>query len=220
VLLYYITDRSQFSGDEVSRRKKLLEKIAEAAECAVDFIQLREKDLSTRELELLARDAMRVIGDNSPAFATSGQRATRLLINSRADVAIACEADGVHLRSEDIAPDVAREIWRHNLGPGRANAIVSIACHSVTEVRAAAEKGGDFALFGPIFEKKKARTPVPPAGLSLLKDVCQQNISVIALGGITLENARTCIDAGAAGIAGIRIFQENKISLVVRQLKN
>jgi thiamine-phosphate pyrophosphorylase len=220
LLLYYITDRSQFSGDEVSRRKKLLEKMAEAAECGVDFIQLREKDLSTHELELLARDAMGVIGDNSPPFGTSGPIATRLLINSRTDVAIGCGAEGVHLRSDDVSPGIVRETWRHSLMPGRASAIVTIACHTVSEVRVAAEKGADFALFGPIFEKREARSPVPLAGLSLLKDACQQDISIIALGGITLENARTCLGAGATGIAGIRIFQENKISQVVRQLKN
>jgi thiamine-phosphate pyrophosphorylase len=220
LLLYYITDRSQFGGEEVSRRKKLLEKIAEAAECHVDFIQLREKDLSTHELELLARDALRVIRENSPPLATNGEVATRLLINSRTDVSIACEADGVHLRSDDISPDIVREVWRHRLTPGRANAIVSVACHTVSEVRAAAEKGGDFALFGPIFEKREARTPVPPAGLSLLKDACRQQIPIIALGGVTAENARTCVDAGAGGVAGIRIFQENEISRVVRQLQS
>jgi thiamine-phosphate pyrophosphorylase len=220
LLLYYITDRSQFGGDEASRRKKLLDKIAEAAECRVDFIQLRDKDLSTHELELLARDAVRVVRENSPPPGTRGQLATHLLINSRSDVAMACDADGVHLRSDDVSPDTVREVWRHGLTPGRANAIVSVACHTMSEVRVAAEVGGDFALFGPIFEKKEAGTPVQSAGISLLKDACQQEIPVIALGGITLENARTCIDAGAAGIAGIRIFQENKISQVVRQLNN
>jgi thiamine-phosphate pyrophosphorylase len=217
LLLYYITDRSQFGGDEASRRKKLLDKIAEAAECRVDFIQLRDKDLSTHELELLARDAVRVVRENSPPPGTRGQLATHLLINSRSDVAMACDADGVHLRSDDVSPEVVRNVWRHNLMRGRAKAIVSIACHTVSEVRVAAEKGGDFALFGPIFEKERQ---VLPAGLSQLKDACQQKIRIIALGGITLENARTCIDAGVVGVAGIRIFQENKISQIVRQLKN
>ena len=220
MLLYYITDRSQFGGDEASRRKKLLEKIAEAAECGVDFIQLREKDLSVRELESLARDALRVIRENSPSLATNGEGETRLLINSRTDVAIACGADGVHLRSDDVSPGTVREVWKHNLARRNAEAFVSVACHTVPEVRVAAENGADFALFGPVFEKTEARTPVPPAGLSLLKDACQQKIPIVALGGITLENARTCVEAGATGIAGIRIFQENQISQVVRQLRN
>ena len=219
MLLYYITDRSQFGGDEASRRKKLLEKISEAAECGVDFVQLREKDLSTHELELLARNAIRTIRENSP-LGTNGQLATRLLINSRTDVAIARGAAGVHLRSDDISPDTVREIWRHSLIPGRAHLIVSVACHTVAEVTVAAEKGGDFVLFGPVFGKREGRKSVPPAGLSLLKDACQQKIPIVALGGITLENAHSCIDAGAAGIAGIRIFQENKISQILRQLRD
>ena len=116
-----------------------MDKIAEAAECGVDFIQLREKDLSARELESLAHDALRAIRENSPSLATNGEIATRLLINSRTDVAIACGADGVHLRSDDVSPDIVRKVWvrkvwRHSLTPGKANAIVSIACHTVPEV--------------------------------------------------------------------------------------
>src|SRR5213595_110766 len=95
-LLYYITDRMQFPGDESSRRKQLLAKIAEAARCGVDFIQLREKDLSTRELELLAREAICVVRENS-------QSNTQLLINSRTDIALAVGLNGVHLRSDDIS---------------------------------------------------------------------------------------------------------------------
>jgi thiamine-phosphate pyrophosphorylase len=220
LLLYYITDRSQFGGDEVSRRKKLLRKIAEAAECGVDFIQLREKDISTRELEVLARDAMRVVRENSRPLGSSGHLPTRLLINSRTDVAIACDADGVHLRSDDVSPDIVRKVCRLSLMPARANAIVSVACHTVSEVTVAAENGADFALFGPIFEKRGGQKPVLPVGLGLLKYASQQKIPIIALGGVTAENAHTCVDAGAASVAGIRIFQENQISLVVRQLKN
>src|SRR6266851_312373 len=96
--LYYITDRSQFVGDEPTRRRHLLDKIAEAALCGVDYIQLREKDLSTHDLELLAREAVVTIRQNqSPP--TNRTPSTRLLINSRTDVAIAAGAQGVHLRS-------------------------------------------------------------------------------------------------------------------------
>src|SRR5947199_4268047 len=104
LLLCYITDRSQFSGDESARRRDLLQKIAEAARCGVDFIQLREKDLTTRELELLACEAIRAVRENSPST-------TGLLINSRTDVALAVGADGVHLRSNDISPSDVRNIF-------------------------------------------------------------------------------------------------------------
>jgi thiamine-phosphate pyrophosphorylase len=101
-LLYYITDRTQFPGTEGQRRQKLLDKIHEAAACGVDFIQLREKDLSSRELETVARQALETVRtQNSP---------TRLLINSRTDIALAVGADGVHLRSDDVSVAHARTV--------------------------------------------------------------------------------------------------------------
>jgi thiamine-phosphate pyrophosphorylase len=220
LLLYYITDRSQFSGDEVSRRRKLLDKVAEAAECCVDFIQLREKDISIRELELLAKNAMKVIRENSAG--KIGR--TRLLINSRTDVAIACGADGVHLRSDDVSPGTVREMWENSLRPVRPKALISVACHTVNEVALAARGGADFALFGPVFEKRKVESrsglvDVRAHGVHVLKEACREGVPVIALGGVAFENASACIDAGAAGIAGIRIFQQNQIGQVVRQFR-
>lgn len=225
MLLYYITDRSQFGGDEVSRRKKLLEKIAEAATCRVDFIQLREKDLSTRDLELLAHDAMRLIREHSPQVENNDRRATWLLINSRTDVAIGSGADGVHLRSEDVSPGIAREVWKQAQQASGAKAAISVACHTVAEVGVAAHTGANYALFGPVFEKRNAESgsaaiDATPTGLGLLREACNQKIPVIALGGIAFESARSCIDAGATGIAGIRIFQKNPIERVLRQLRD
>src|SRR5205807_10462943 len=117
-LLYYITDRKAFPGDEWSRRRVLLEKISEAARAGVDYIQLREKDLPPRELESLSREAVRIIRDNSklrtenrPLATDHWQLPTALLINSRTDVALAAQADGVHLRSDDVAPQDVRAAW-------------------------------------------------------------------------------------------------------------
>src|SRR5438105_2122216 len=101
-LLYYITDRNQFRGDERARRHALLAKVADAARTGVDYIQLREKDLSTIELETLAREVAELVRENSPS--------TRLLINSRTDVALAAEADGVHLRADDVSPREVRQV--------------------------------------------------------------------------------------------------------------
>src|SRR5271165_6931350 len=100
-VLYYITDRAGFSGDERARRARLLDKIAEATSHGVDYIQLREKDLSTRELESLACEAGRIV-----STLTSESRDLRavLLINSRTDVALASGAAGVHLRADDVSP--------------------------------------------------------------------------------------------------------------------
>jgi thiamine-phosphate pyrophosphorylase len=210
LLLCYITDRTRFPGDEQARRRALLEKIAEATRCGVDLIQLREKDLSSRELEALARAALYVIAENS------GRRLTRLLINSRTDIAIACGADGVHLRSDDVSPVEVRKIWPQ--AGNSAGALISVACHSVANVARAGAEGADFAVFAPVFEKKDSPQACA-AGLDGLREACRQTIPVLALGGITLNNARACLDAGAAGIAAIRLLQENDIAEVVQCLR-
>ena len=220
MLLYYITDRTQFSGDESDRRRSLLEKIAEASRCGVDFIQLRERDLCTRDLEDLARTVVAAVRENSPK--------TRLLINSRGDVALACGADGVHLRSDDISPGDVRSVWTWGGGtastsPGQALArersfpVISVSCHSVADVARAASERADFAVFAPVFEKKGA-PQLRPAGLEELRKACRQNIPVLALGGVNLENAHACMAAGAAGIAGVRLFQQSDVAQVVRTL--
>jgi thiamine-phosphate pyrophosphorylase len=218
LLLYYITDRTQFAGDEGDRRRTLLAKIAEASRWGVDFIQLREKDLPTNELESLARRAVQVVRDEVPQTAGSGRR-TRILINSRTDVAIACGADGVHLRSDDISPRDARNVWRQSVreGEGR-NPLIGVSCHTASEVAEARFEGADFAVFAPVFEKRE--TPgTMPAGLEALRKACRENIQVFALGGITLENAGSCLERGAAGIAGIRLFQQADIRSVVARLR-
>ena len=233
-ILYYITDRTAFSGSEQSRRRCLLEKIREAVRAGVDYIQLREKDLSALDLESLAKEAVSVIRESSQLRTENRERRTSLLINSRTDVALAVQADGVHLRSDDVSPSDVRAAWSKcrasksgtagtpfdTLRAGSArqfspqHPIVAVSCHSVAEVAQAAANAATFAVFGPIFEKKGALS----AGLDL-REAGQTNIPVLALGGITLANAHSCLAAGAAGIAGIRLFQENDIAGVVRRLR-
>jgi thiamine-phosphate pyrophosphorylase len=216
LLLFYITDRRQFPGDEGARQRALLAKIAEATRCSVDLIQLREKDLSTRELEAFARAAVRVVRENLPTRTGKPELGTRLLINSRSDVAIACGTDGVHLRSDDLSPSEARKIWVH--AGQSARPLVSVSCHSAADAARAADEAADFAVFAPVFEKKDAPQS-SAAGLNGLREVCRQKIRVLALGGVTVTNAPACRDAGAAGIAAIRLFQENDIAEVVRRLR-
>jgi thiamine-phosphate pyrophosphorylase len=216
LLLYYITDRSQFPGDENARQRALLAKIAEAARCGIDLIQLREKDLSTRGLEALAGAALRIVRENSRAATENHGLTTRLLINSRTDIAMACGADGVHLRSDDISPSEVQRVWAHAGHPARA--IVGVSCHSAADVARAASEKADFAVFAPVFEKEDAPL-ASPAGLDGLREACQQKIPVVALGGITLKSARACLDVGAAGIAAIRLFQNNDVAEVVRHLR-
>ncbi len=215
-LLYYITDRAAFGGDEDTRRLRLLDKIAEAASQGVDYIQLREKDLSARDLESLARDAMQIILE---LRAENRKRRTALLINSRTDVALATAADGVHLPSDDVSPAEVRAAWKYGANASTLrDPLIAVSCHSPQEVTQAASNQATFAAFAPVFEKKDApRTST--AGLEALRQACLASIPVLALGGVTLKNAESCLQAGAAGIAAIRLFQENDIATIVRQLR-
>jgi len=209
--LYYITDRKQLPGDAAAQRRHLLNKIAEAARCGVDYIQLREKDLSPRELETFAHEALHTIQ------LTAGHRqlTTALLINSRVDIAMAAGADGVHLRAEDISPIDVRAMWDTC---NRTKPLVAVSCHSEDDAAGAESSHADFIVFAPVFEKKTV-PGTRPAGLEQLRRACQHRIPVLALGGVTLDNAQSCLEAGAAGIAAIRLFQENDIRDVVQRLR-
>src|ERR1700730_6970883 len=230
-MLCYITDRKAFAGDESARRGRLLEKIREAARAAVAYIQLRERDLSARELEWLAQEAIRIIRDESRLRTDESDLRdgdlnprTILLINSRTDIALAVHADGVQLRSDDVSPSSVRKICpggaRTPAREGhRSEPIIGVSCHSPSDAARAAANGATFAVFGPVFEKKDAPGSLP-AGLETLREACRARIPVLALGGITLNNARSCLDAGAAGIAAIRLFQENEVAEVVRILRS
>jgi thiamine-phosphate pyrophosphorylase len=216
-LLYYITDRNQFRGDERVRRRALLAKVVEAARAGVDYIQLREKDLSTRELEMLARDTRTAVRNSTPPRTENRELRTRFLINSRTDVALAAGADGVHLRADDIAGHEVRQVLEVSAHRPLATDqfLVAASCHTAADVFHAESEAADFAVFAPVFEKKDTQ----PAGLAALREVCRAKIPVLALGGVTMENAASCLNAGAAGIAAIRLFQENKIEDVVRALR-
>lgn len=215
--LYYITDRSQFPGNEAARRQLLLQRISEATRAGIDYIQLREKDLPARELEELARQAIRILEDERLKTANRDVR-TALLINSRIDVALAVGAHGVHLRSDDISPaDVRRMCSARRDAPVRLT--ISQSCHHPNDVQQAAREGANLALLAPVFEKKDDQS-AKPAGLEALRRACQYNLPVLALGGITLTNAAACLEAGAAGIAAIRLFQGNDIAEVARRLRD
>jgi len=208
--LYYITDRRQFPGRAQEQERRLLAKIAECAAAGVDLIQLREKDLGARALEELALKAM---------AALAGSR-TRLLINARTDVALACGAHGVHLPANDLAASDARAIFAR---VGVSEPVIGVSTHSAAEVASAEAHGADFAAFGPVFEKSGSANR---EGLEQLRQIChrteaaQPPMPVLALGGITPENARLCVEAGAAGIAAIRLFQQKDVAALVKQLRS
>lgn len=219
MLLYYITDRHAFAGDEKQQRRALLERVAEAARAGVDYIQLREKDLSTRELERLASDAVAAI--------RAKPCQTRLLINDRTDVALACGADGVHLPGKSLPASEVRSLW---LRSAERTPVIGVSAHSVDDVRYAEAHGADFAVLAPIFEKPG--TDLPGLGLATLSMASrgalspdnteaapQSSFPVFALGGLKIENALACARAGAAGVTGIRLFQQGNVTDTVRALR-
>jgi thiamine-phosphate pyrophosphorylase len=205
LLLYYITGREQFPGTELQRREQLLRRVGEAAAGGVDYVQLRERDLSSRNLEQLARSLVETV--------RAASSATRVLINSRTDIALAAGADGVHLRSNDIPLADVRSIWR--AAARASDPVIAVSCHTLRQVRAAKDGGANFVVFGPVFGKSGE----PGVGLTTLGEACGQSVPVFALGGVTTENASACRAAGAAGIAGIRLFQEGDLPGTVNALR-
>jgi len=211
MLRYAITDRARFAAEsgqqaEPTRQTALLRQAARLAAEGIDFLQLRERDLSAAALASLARNLLATLCEHNPA--------TRLLVNSRADVAIATHADGVHLTSSpnELTPAQVRALYAAASLP---EPVISLSCHTLAEVARAASSAPDerptLILFGPVFEKVVGNKLVTAgAGLDLLRAACAAAapIPVLALGGITPANTDSCLDAGAMGIAAIRLFLE------------
>ncbi|HEY4683139.1 MAG TPA: thiamine phosphate synthase [Candidatus Acidoferrales bacterium] len=190
-LLCYITDRKQLPGGDP------LPVIRAAVAAGVDFIQIREKDLATRPLLELARAAVAMA---RPDGIGASRSATRVLVNDRLDVALAAGADGVHLGTESVAVGVVREQY--------PDLLIGASSHNLEEITRAAKEGANFAVFGPVFETASKLGYGPAVGLDALREAVKAvKIPVLALGGVTVENAKSCLDAGAAGIAAISLFQ-------------
>lgn len=186
MLRYYITSRERAGGTE-----RLLQFVAKALAGGIDYLQVREKDLSGRELLALTRAVL----------ALPNPTGARVLVNGRADVAWAADAHGVHLPGRSIAPCVLRPA-------GPRGFVIAVSAHTIEEVRRAEMEGADFAVFSPIFAPLSKAAYGPPQGLERLREAARAvNIPVLALGGVTEDNAEQCIAAGAAGIAGISMFQ-------------
>lgn len=156
-----------------------------------DFVQVREPDLHARALAGRVREWIDTGGP-------------RVLVNDRADVAIACGAAGVHLRSRSLSPQ-----WIRGIAP--SGFIITVACHDTDAVSRAEADGADYAILAPIFTPLSKQSTSPPLGLETLREIATKaRIPVIALGGITTENESLCMAAGAAGVAGITMFRNGE----------
>jgi thiamine-phosphate pyrophosphorylase len=178
--LYLITDRNILPPG-----RSLPEAVREALIGGVKCIQLREKDLSPKALFPLAQELRNL----------TREYGAKLFINDRADLALACEADGVHLTTNSLPTAVIRKI----LGPDK---LIGVSTHSADETSFAQEQGADFLTFGPVFFTASKAAFGPPVGLEKLREACSRTrLPVFALGGINLNRVDDVMASGAAGVA-------------------
>ena len=203
-----MTDGQSLAGSPELREKLQLEKLEKAAKAGVDWIQIREKDLSGRELAKLSLHAIMHAGSRSA-----------ILVNDRLDVALSTGAAGVHLGEHSLPPEEAKKLVAERRT--REDFVVGASAHSLVGARQAEQAGADYIIFGPVYATPSKAGFGPPQGIRQLKDLCRHlKIPVLAIGGITLKNAADCIAAGAAGIAAIRLFQDRSdLDELVRKLR-
>jgi len=207
-LLCYVTDRHSLRiANPADSLPALIQKIEEVVAAGIDWVQIREKDLPARELASLTRQALRI----AAKYSAKRSPAIRVLVNDRLDVAIAERADGVHLGERSVPVAEAKRLVESAL---RKQAIdqsflIGASCHSIEAAKSAERDGADYIFFGPTFATPSKERFGPPQGVERLAQICHAiNVPVLAIGGITLENADSCIAAGATGIAAIRLIQE------------
>jgi thiamine-phosphate pyrophosphorylase len=202
-LVYLITDGTLTTENFNERSAGVLHLIGSAAAAGLSLVQIREKRLTTKLLFELTSKAAELTRNSE----------TKLLVNDRADVALAAGADGVHLAADSISPADVRAVFP-------ADFIIGASTHSIDEVRLACERGADLAVFGPVFDSPgKGR----PTGLAGLRSVVESlaPFPVLALGGVDGSNYRSVLDAGAAGFAAIRFLSSpENVESILTKLKS
>jgi len=230
-LLCYVTDRRSLVAPCPNDALKILQqRIAAAAAAGVDWIQIREKDLSGREWGSLTRETVRIVSSFLPGAAAkapvssktsaAGEHvSTRILVNDRLDVALAAQAGGMHLGGTSLPPAEARRLVKALRR--EEDFLIGVSCHSLEAAKGAERGGADYLFFGPVFATPSKTHYGPAQGLKRLAEVCCAVAPpVLAIGGITLEKAADCLSAGASGIAAIRLFQDAPdVGAVVRALR-
>lgn len=188
---YAITDRHAAGGDEAARRRALVRQAVRLGADGVEYLQVREKDLPFAEAAELAMELQAAAGPG-----------TRVLLNAAWTAEAWPAGIGVHLSSGALQAVMRGETTCAGIE------LVSASCHSVAE----AEDARDFTellLFAPVFEKRVDGARVCEGrGLAVLAEVCRAvaPLPVFAMGGVTWDHAAACVEAGAVGVAGIRLF--------------
>jgi thiamine-phosphate pyrophosphorylase len=221
LLLYAITNRCQLAESEADRAQKLVDLAARWAANKIDFIQIREKDLSSSELFHLTSEIVRAVRQASPwtrILLNTDIRSIAAEVNLEAAVSLVhqARADGVHLPGGLSRNQLTAAIRQLQQELGQS-APISVSCHTTTDAIAARNAGATLALFAPVFEKVLPGIGASQGtGIDALEAACraaapsgEPPLPILALGGVTLENAAECVAAGAAGIAAIRLFAEN-----------
>ena len=206
-VLYLITNGETTSATTpASKEFSQIIKLVEAAVTAeFNLIQLREKQLSARVLYELTVQASSLVRNTK----------TRLLVNDRSDIAIAGGADGVHLAQTSVNAKTVRQMFG-------ADFLIGVSTHSEAEALQARDDGANLAVYGPVFPTSSKERYGPPVGPASLRQsaLSVRPLSLLALGGISLENVKDCFQAGAAGIAGISLFQERaKLADVAKRIR-
>ncbi|HEY7546063.1 MAG TPA: thiamine phosphate synthase [Blastocatellia bacterium] len=201
-LIYLITDRSLLRAN--CSLSALVSFLDRAFEAGVDMVQIRERDLSAKDLFLLARRVARSARSHN----------ARLLINDRADIAASLGA-GVHLTTRSMKAEAVRGAFGKDM-------LIGVSTHSMKEALEAESGGADFIVFGPVFETVSKKIYGPPVGLDALSEVALRlTIPVLALGGINLDNFKSALDRGARGVAAISLFADARdLKAVVQAIKN
>ena len=197
-ILCLVTDRTRLGGGDRVRdlRARLSDIAREAVDAGVDLIQVRERGLEAARLVELVADLVAIARGS----------ATRIIVNDRIDVALTCDAGGVHLRSDSIAPAAARSLMPAGLLVGRS-------VHALDEARAHAASV-EYLIAGTVYA-----TPSKPGRVALLGESGLRQIAaavrvpVLAIGGMTIERAAAIAATGASGIAGIRLFLPSASSM-------
>ena len=207
-LLCYVTDRRAMRpANSADSLPALIQKIEEVMAAGIDWVQIREKDLSARELASLTRQALAT----AAKYSAKRESTVRVLVNDRLDVGLAERAGGVHLGERSLPVAAVKQLLASAVQRNAVDEsfLVGVSCHSPEAAQAAQRNGADYIFFGPVFATPSKESFGPPQGVDRLAQVCcSVSIPVLAIGGITLDNAASCLHAGAAGLAAIRLFQD------------